>query len=541
MIAFLTKSDVSEGFDQIVDFLNAHTIQYALMVNLTIYVSCIKQFWASVSIKKSNDVMKLQALIDRKKRFFAELPRMGYEKPSTKFIFYKVFFSAKWKFLIHTIVQCMRTRRTAWNEFSSSMASAVICLATGRKFNFSKYIFDSMVGNMDSPSKFLMYSRFLQVMINAQVDDLFYNNTKYTSPALTQKVFANMRKIGKGFLGVEIPLFDNMFVQQVQVDAEVEEDEDNEALEIIKLKQRVRKLENKRRTKHSGLNRLRKGKIAELDADEDVTLVDVDAKVEMHDNIPGRMDTDEAEPAKVEEVLKVVTTAKFMTEVVTIDAPITTAAQVPKASAPRRRRGFVIQDPKETAVTSVIMHLEVQSKDKGKEILIEEPKPLKGQAQIDVDEAFARQMEAELNANINWHDIIEQVKRSEKKGKSLEEKIAKKQRMDEEAEELKRHLQIVANDDDDVYIEATPLASKLVKERFKSTEPKNFSDDFLLNILKIMFENPNVEANKKYPLTHFTLEQMLNNVRLEVEEESKISLELMRLVRRQLNEGYEPE
>nr|GFD29913.1 hypothetical protein [Tanacetum cinerariifolium] len=72
MIVFLTKSDASEGFDQILDFLTAHTIHYALMVNPTIYVSCIKQFWASILIKKSNDVMKLQALIDRKKVIIKE-------------------------------------------------------------------------------------------------------------------------------------------------------------------------------------------------------------------------------------------------------------------------------------------------------------------------------------------------------------------------------------------------------------------------------------------------------------------------------------
>nr|GEV95691.1 hypothetical protein [Tanacetum cinerariifolium] len=123
---------------------------------------------------------------------------------------------------------------------------------------------------------------------------------------------------------------------------------------------------------------------------------------------------------------------------------------------------------------------------------------------------------------------------SKRKGKSLKQDTTKKQRIDKDVEELKRHLRIVANDDDDVYIEATPLPSKLVKERFKSIEPKNFSDDFLLNILKIMFEKPNVEANmfllveKKYPLTRFTLEQMLNNVRLEVKEESEMSLELLR-------------
>nr|GEV63904.1 hypothetical protein [Tanacetum cinerariifolium] len=179
------------------------------------------QFWASVLVKKYNDVVKLQALIDRKKvvitentirqalrlddaegveclhneEIFAELARMGYEKPPPKLTFYKPFFSTQWKFLIHTIVQCMSANRTAWNEFSSSMASTVICLATGRKFNLSKYIFDNMVRNVDSPSKFLMYPRFLQVMINAQVDDLSLHNTKYTSPALKQKVFANMRRI----------------------------------------------------------------------------------------------------------------------------------------------------------------------------------------------------------------------------------------------------------------------------------------------------------------------------------------------------------
>nr|GEV52306.1 putative mitochondrial protein [Tanacetum cinerariifolium] len=132
------------------------------------------------------------------------------------------------------------------------------------------------------------------------------------------------------------------------------------------------------------------------------------------------------------------------------------------------------------------------------------------QAQIEQDEAFVRQLEAELNANINWNDVMEQVKRSER----------------EDLEAL----------------------WKLVKERFEIIEPKNFSDNFLLNILKIMFEKPNIKANvwkdqkgmyglaKKYPLTHFTLEQMLNNVRLEVKEESEMSLELLRLVRRQLNE-----
>nr|GFD21877.1 hypothetical protein [Tanacetum cinerariifolium] len=72
MVAYLSKSDASAGFDQIVDFLYAQVIQYSLMVNPTIYVSCIKQFYATASIKKTNDVVKLQALIDGKRVVVSE-------------------------------------------------------------------------------------------------------------------------------------------------------------------------------------------------------------------------------------------------------------------------------------------------------------------------------------------------------------------------------------------------------------------------------------------------------------------------------------
>nr|GFC86497.1 hypothetical protein [Tanacetum cinerariifolium] len=83
-----------------------------------------------------------------------------------------------------------------------------------------------MVRNVDSPFKFLMYSRFLQVLINNQVADLSSHTTKYTSPALTQKVFANMRRIGKGFSGLKTPLFATMLVQpQAAAKEEDEEDE----------------------------------------------------------------------------------------------------------------------------------------------------------------------------------------------------------------------------------------------------------------------------------------------------------------------------
>ncbi|GJY89459.1 putative ribonuclease H-like domain-containing protein [Tanacetum coccineum] len=143
------KPAESEGFEQIVDFLNASSIRYALTVNPTIYTSCIQQFWATVKVKTVNGEVQLQALVDGKKIIitestirrdlqlkdaegidclpnaviFEQLTLMGYEKLSQKLTFYKAFFSPNWKFFIHTILQCLSAKTTAWNEFSSTMAS----------------------------------------------------------------------------------------------------------------------------------------------------------------------------------------------------------------------------------------------------------------------------------------------------------------------------------------------------------------------------------------------------------------------------------
>ncbi|GKB67489.1 hypothetical protein Tco_0928901 [Tanacetum coccineum] len=156
MVAFLAKPTESDGFEQILDFLNLNPIKYALTVNHTIYTSCIEQFWATAKVKTVNGEDQLQALVDGKKviitetsvrrdlrlkdaegikclpnaDIFEQLALIGYEKPSQKLTFYKAFFSHQWKFLIHIILQCLSAKSTAWNKFCSTMASAIICLPT---------------------------------------------------------------------------------------------------------------------------------------------------------------------------------------------------------------------------------------------------------------------------------------------------------------------------------------------------------------------------------------------------------------------------
>ncbi|GJS18609.1 hypothetical protein Tco_0413081 [Tanacetum coccineum] len=138
---------------------------------------------------------------------------MGYEKISQRLTFYKAFFSPQWKFLIHTNLQCLSSKTTAWNEFSSTMASAIIYLATNQKFNFSKYIFESMVKNLDNVGKIFMYPRFIQVFLDKQLEGMPTHNIIYIAPSHTKKIFGNMRRVGKGFSGRETPLFQTMVVQ----------------------------------------------------------------------------------------------------------------------------------------------------------------------------------------------------------------------------------------------------------------------------------------------------------------------------------------
>nr|GEV83296.1 uncharacterized mitochondrial protein AtMg00810-like [Tanacetum cinerariifolium] len=249
--------------------------------------------------------------------------------------------------------------------------------------------------------------------------------------------------------------------------------------------------------------------IAEMDQDDAVVLEDdMEEDKDVADAVKDvkKAKEDETKPAEVQEVVNVVTTAKLITKVVTAASETVTAA--------------IIKDPEEESTTFTIIPTETKSKDKDKGILVEEPKPLKKNQQIEQDEQYARELHAKLNKDIDWDEAIDHVKRKAKddlavkryqvlkrkpqtkaqarknimmylknvvgfkmdyfKGMSYDdirlifkakfnsnlnetptEREAKRRKLDEEVEELRRHLQIVPNENDDVYTEATPLARKV--------------------------------------------------------------------------------
>ncbi|GKA88639.1 zinc finger, CCHC-type containing protein [Tanacetum coccineum] len=118
-------------------------------------------------------------------------------------------------------------KTTAWNEFSSTMASAIICLATNQKFNFSKYIFESMVKNLDNASKFLMYLRFVQVFLDKQLEGMQSHKRIYVTPSHTKKIFRNMIRVGKSFSGRDTTVLPTMSPTYNVADEAVNEEMDD--------------------------------------------------------------------------------------------------------------------------------------------------------------------------------------------------------------------------------------------------------------------------------------------------------------------------
>nr|GEW61499.1 putative ribonuclease H-like domain-containing protein [Tanacetum cinerariifolium] len=529
-------------------------------------------FWNTVTVKQSADVTRLQALVDKKKvmisgavmrdvlrlddaegvdcfpneEIFTRLARMGYEKPSTKLTLYKAFFSSQWKFLIHTILQSL-----------------------SRKFNFSKYIFDSLVRNIDSSSKFYMYPRvgkgfsrvetpLFEEDVTAAVEEdiqaqLIPSPAPPTSPPPPQDIPSTSHKLERFNKVKPLKL---RRLRKVGTFQRIESSDDTIIEDVINQGRMIDELdrddgiklmgEKEEKKKDIANDDQAKGRHAEIQAEKQAEIYQIDmshaAKVlSMH----------EEELTEVQEVVEVVTTAKIITEVVTAaSAPVSAASTIILAAEPnilavtitaapvkvaaastRWRRGVVIRDPEEesTAITPA------RTKDRGKGILVEEPKPMKKKQQntagFKLDyfkwksyDDIRLIFKAKFNTNMEFLlKLKEQIEEEENKAlESINEtpahKAAKRRRLnqeDEDVEEIKQHLEIVPDEDDDIiradethqlYVSFITLLKKfyredleslwsIVKERFSTSKPNNFSDEYLLTTPRTMFGRPDGQDN----------------------------------------------
>ncbi|GJU15572.1 hypothetical protein Tco_1143538 [Tanacetum coccineum] len=228
-VGFLEKPKGSDDYHQILDFLRGSHIRYALTHDPIIYDSLVKQFWSTASLRASKEgPPAILATIDRTPYTITEslvrsqlqlddeggvedlqianiylgMDNLGYPSEG-KLTFFKNKFSPQWRFLVHTIMHCLSTKTGSWDQFGSQLAIAIICLTEGRRYNWSSYIFKGMVNNISNPKKFLMFPRFLQMILEIEPK----NTKQYHAFKLTRKMFANMRL---NFQGDHMPLMGTM-------------------------------------------------------------------------------------------------------------------------------------------------------------------------------------------------------------------------------------------------------------------------------------------------------------------------------------------
>ncbi|GKE23028.1 hypothetical protein Tco_1434540, partial [Tanacetum coccineum] len=138
-------------FHQIVDFLEASHIRYALTVCPTVYVSYIRQFWSTARIETTDGGTKIIATVDGKQRTISESSirrhlKLNDEEGISTFPDDELFENLS--LMGYNILPNQSPKSTGFNEFSSNIATAIVCLATNRTYNFSKMILDGMIRNV---------------------------------------------------------------------------------------------------------------------------------------------------------------------------------------------------------------------------------------------------------------------------------------------------------------------------------------------------------------------------------------------------------
>ncbi|GJV96800.1 hypothetical protein Tco_1548377 [Tanacetum coccineum] len=216
-IAYLGRERGCEDFTDILSYLDHSPLRYALThAPPVVFDSLDKQFWATAVVRPNaagshdlvatidgREVVVTESLIrtqlhfdDANGIFDMPIPDIlegmrviGYPTDGT-LTFLKNHLSPQWRFLVHTLMHCLSPKSGSWNQFPSSIATALICLSTGRVYNFSRFILEGMIGNLKAKQhKFLMYPRFLQMIVALETAD----RTPRPTFDFTRKIFANMK------------------------------------------------------------------------------------------------------------------------------------------------------------------------------------------------------------------------------------------------------------------------------------------------------------------------------------------------------------
>ncbi|GJX87376.1 hypothetical protein Tco_0339390 [Tanacetum coccineum] len=605
MVVFLAKPAESEGLEQI-DIVKVKTVNGE--VQLQALVDGKKIIITESTVRRDlqlEDVDGVDCLPNA--TIFEQLTLMGYEKISQKLTFYKAFFSPQWKFLIHTILQCLSSKTTAWNEFSSTMKSTIICLATNQKFNFSKYIFESMVKNLDNVGLSGRETPLFQTIVvqdqaeigegSAIHDDPYYTPT-FIQPSTSQPQMKQRSKRPKR-KDTQVP--QSSVPSDNVADEAANEEMDDSLVKVATDRGNINKTRSKatlnepsssgnssgngpRVVHQKGLSSEDEG-LGEEDASkrEDT---DIDANKDIYWSICFNTAEETESSVQHTTTLHLQSTTATTTIIADIIRPKAKGivfheqeqAPTPKFSSQQPSQ---VKRKRSTSKEVNIAWDDVQAKIKANYQLAQRLQAQEQEELIDEEKvrlfvqfleqrrkhfAAKRAEEKSTTANKSSQSSkkaeVEIAHESSLKRarEELEQESSKKQKLEEdkESEELKKCLEIVPDDRDDVTIDATPLSTKsltivdykIYKEEKKSYFPIIRVDDNVWKnqqgLVKVLnwklYDSCGVHCvtmqsmlfyllvEKMYPLINHTLHQMFNDVKLQFDYECEMAFELFRLV-----------
>nr|GEX35117.1 hypothetical protein [Tanacetum cinerariifolium] len=295
--------------------------------------------------------------------------------------------------------------------------------------------------------------------LDAEQDRGIISKTQFTvtlnepSFIMTSSCSGPRRQETMGMLLLRLGLREYLNFLMTHLSQELTHLETNQALEIKSLKRRVKKLEkkaNKRTHKLNILNKIgflrrteslykaslgdrgdasKQGRIINnLDVNEGVTLVDETQgrnDQDMFDTGVAEKEVSTADPVttggEIVTTAGVEVSATATTPIISMDdialgkalADLKSAKPMVKELSIHKATGIVMQEPEEITIRTTTTVPSQSSKDKGKAKIIEPEKPLMKKDQIMIDEEVARNLKAQLQAELEEEERLARQKEEE--------------------------------------------------------------------------------------------------------------------------------
>ncbi|KAI3744729.1 hypothetical protein L1987_57820 [Smallanthus sonchifolius] len=222
----LLDPNMSEAvnFQGIIGFLNRSRLHIALSADPYISLVYIQQFWDIVHQDTNVEPHVLRATVNNTEMAISEetisaaldlggnaedplsypgtlimgcFQRMGYHGKQNDTQARKGGLVGEWRYFMHVIIQCISPRKAGTDGLKMSLQTAMVALTLNKRFNFPLYFYREMVMQINPAEGqgFLMYPRFIQMILNHLIPNLPQHPIRLTLTPMSKRIFTDCTKV----------------------------------------------------------------------------------------------------------------------------------------------------------------------------------------------------------------------------------------------------------------------------------------------------------------------------------------------------------